>query len=57
MTWKRAKGKVPLKLYIDKDLKEQFKSYALQRNSDMSKEITRFIKECVNNNKEKGEKV
>lgn len=57
MTWKRAKGKVPLKLYIDTDLKEQFKSYALQRNSDMSKEITRFIKECVNNDTEKGEKV
>lgn len=41
----RAKNKVPLKLYIDKDLKEEFRKYT--SDSDMSKVLTSFIESYV----------
>lgn len=45
----RAKNKVPLKLYIDKGLKEEFRKYT--NDSDMSKVITSFIEDYVKNAK------
>lgn len=44
---KRAKNKVDVKVYIDKSLKDEFRYYASANDSDMSKEVTKFIENYV----------
>lgn len=44
---KRAENKVDVKIYIDKSLKDEFKYYASTNDSDMSKEVTKFIESYV----------
>lgn len=43
----RAENKVPLKFYIDEDLKEEFKKYAIKYNSNMSEVMTKYIQNYV----------
>lgn len=40
-----AENRVPLKFYIDKDLKEDFRKYS--SNSDMSKVLNDFVESYV----------
>lgn len=50
----RAENKVPLKLYLDKDLKEEFRKYT--SDTDMTKEITKFIETYVKRAKKQEQK-
>jgi len=43
-----------IRILIDKELKEEFKSICENTDRDMSKVITRFIKGFINENHEKG---
>lgn len=44
---KRAENKVDFRLHIDKTLKEEFRRYAYANDTDMSKEVTKFIESYV----------
>lgn len=51
---KVAENRVPLKFYIDKDLKEDFRKYT--SDSDMSKVLNKFIESYVKKAKKQEEK-
>lgn len=51
---KVAKNRVPLKFYIDKDLKEDFRKYT--SDSDMSKVLNKYIESYVKKAKKQEEK-
>lgn len=53
---KRAENKVDFKLYLDKELKEDFKYYATKDKSNMSKEMTKFIENYVKRAKKQEQK-
>lgn len=44
---KRAENKTDFRLHIDKTLKEEFRHYAYANDTDMSKEVTKFIEDYV----------
>ena len=44
---KRAENKIDFRLYLDRDLKDEFKYYTSKENSKMSIEITKFIESYV----------
>lgn len=48
---KVAENRVPLKFYIDRDLKEEFRHYT--SDSDMSKALNNFIEDYVKKAKRK----
>lgn len=52
---KRAENKVDFRLHIDKSLKEEFRYYTYANNSDMSKEVTKFIENYVKRAKKRNE--
>lgn len=51
---KVAENRVPLKFYIDKDLKEDFRKYT--SDSDMSKVLNKYIESYVKKAKKQEEK-
>lgn len=48
---KRAKNKTDFRLHIDKTLKEEFRHYTYANNTDMSKEVIKFIESYVRKSK------
>lgn len=44
---KRAENKTDFKMSIDKNLKEDFRHYAYCNDTDMTKEVTKFIESYV----------
>lgn len=44
---KRAENKTDFKINIDKTLKEDFRKYTYCNNSDMTKEVVKFIESYV----------
>lgn len=53
---KRAENKIDFKIYIDKSLKEEFRYYSYKNDSDMSKEVTKFIENYVKRAKKQEQK-
>lgn len=44
---KRAENKTDFKINIDKSLKEEFRKHTYSNNSDMTKEVVKFIERYV----------